>query len=161
VSDDWANFFIAQVGASAALLGLLFVGVSINLDRILALAGLPDRALFALVLIFNVLLVSSLMLVPGQPLRLLGAEVLIGGTAVWVIGTRFQVRSFHGNAHQTRMIALTNLFLFEIAAVPFVIAGVVLILGFPVGFYAIAVGILVSVAKAVGDAWVLLVEINR
>jgi hypothetical protein len=33
--SEWGNFFIAQVGASAALAGLIFVGVSINLERIL------------------------------------------------------------------------------------------------------------------------------
>jgi hypothetical protein len=33
----WENFFIAEMGASAALVGLIFVGVSINLTRILPL----------------------------------------------------------------------------------------------------------------------------
>ena len=37
----WANFFFAEVGASAALVGLLFVAVSINLKRILEVPGLP------------------------------------------------------------------------------------------------------------------------
>ncbi len=41
----WENFFVAEVGASAALAGLIFVGVSINLNRILSLPRLPDRAL--------------------------------------------------------------------------------------------------------------------
>jgi hypothetical protein len=33
-AEGWANFFIAQVGAAAALTGLIFVGVSINLNKI-------------------------------------------------------------------------------------------------------------------------------
>ena len=118
---EWSDFCVAQVGASAALLGLLFVGVSINLGRILALAGLPDRALLALVLILNVLVTATLMLVPGQPLRLLGAEVLIAG----------------------------------------VVAGVALLFGYTAGLYGIVAGILASFIKAVADAWVLLIEINR
>jgi hypothetical protein len=40
----WESFFVAQVGASAAVAGLVFVGVSINLDKILKYAGLPGRA---------------------------------------------------------------------------------------------------------------------
>lgn len=34
----WENFFVAQVGASAALAGLVFVGISINLTKIVATA---------------------------------------------------------------------------------------------------------------------------
>ena len=40
----WENFLLAQVGASAALAGLIFVGGSINLTKILSLPALPARA---------------------------------------------------------------------------------------------------------------------
>lgn len=43
MDDAWQVFFAAQVGASAALLGLLFVGASLNLDKILAGPLLPRR----------------------------------------------------------------------------------------------------------------------
>ena len=39
--SGWDNFLLAQVGASAALAGLVFVGVSINLTRILSTGSLP------------------------------------------------------------------------------------------------------------------------
>lgn len=42
--DEWQGFFAAVLGASAALSGLLLVGVSINLSKILSVARLPDRA---------------------------------------------------------------------------------------------------------------------
>ena len=158
---EWSDFCVAQVGASAALLGLRFVGVSINLGRILTLAGLPDRALLALVLILNVLVTATLMLVPGQPLRLLGAEVLIAGTVVWGVGTRLQSRAFRGNPDRNRAATIGNLLLLEFAALPFVVAGVALLLGYPAGLYGIVAGILASFIKAVADAWVLLIEINR
>jgi hypothetical protein len=38
----WENFLIAEVGASAALLGLVFVAISINLARIISLPLSPD-----------------------------------------------------------------------------------------------------------------------
>jgi hypothetical protein len=41
---DWHDFLIAAVGASAALLGRLFVTVSINLEDILTYPHLPGRA---------------------------------------------------------------------------------------------------------------------
>jgi len=38
---EWANFFVAEVGASAALAGLVVVATSINLSRILLFPQLP------------------------------------------------------------------------------------------------------------------------
>lgn len=80
--DGWDNFFVAQLGASAALAGLLFVGVSINMTKILAYPTLPRRALRALIMLVTILIVSSLFLVPGQPIAQLGLEVLVIGGAV-------------------------------------------------------------------------------
>jgi modulator of FtsH protease len=56
----WANFLTAQVGASAALVGLLFVGLSVNLSKILASAKLTDRAFVVFLLLLTVLVASSL-----------------------------------------------------------------------------------------------------
>jgi hypothetical protein len=44
---------------------------------------------------------------------------------------------------------------------PFIVGGVLLLFGIESGFYWIAAGVIVSFIKAVIDAWVLLVEINR
>ena len=41
--EAWVNFFVAQCGASAALLGLIFVSVSLNLTKILSHPLLPGR----------------------------------------------------------------------------------------------------------------------
>jgi hypothetical protein len=52
------------------------------LARILEDPGLPGRAGEAIALLLTVLVISTLMLVPGQPLALLGPEVLAVG--LWV-----------------------------------------------------------------------------
>ena len=65
-TEGWGDLFLAGAGASAALGGLLFVAVSINLDRIVALRSLPGAALGAIVLLVAVLMVSMVALVPGQ-----------------------------------------------------------------------------------------------
>ena len=56
--DGWANFFLGQLGASAALAGLLFVSVSVNQARILELGRMADRGLEALVTLFLVTVVA-------------------------------------------------------------------------------------------------------
>jgi hypothetical protein len=44
---EWSEFFVAQAGAAAVLAGLVFVGVSINLDKIIGIPSLPSRVLEA------------------------------------------------------------------------------------------------------------------
>jgi hypothetical protein len=82
---EWESLFVAEAGASAALAGLLFVALSINLERILKGSGLPGRAGEAIVLLLTVLVVSTFGLVPGQSPRVLGAEVLGFGLLPWLI----------------------------------------------------------------------------
>ena len=81
---EWESLFVAEAGASAALAGLLFVALSINLERILKGIGLPGRAGEAIVLLLTVLVVSTFGLVPGQSPRVLGAEVLGFGLLPWL-----------------------------------------------------------------------------
>ena len=41
---QWDSFFLGELGAAAALAGLLVVAVSINIDQILSYPWLPSRA---------------------------------------------------------------------------------------------------------------------
>jgi modulator of FtsH protease len=74
---EWNSFFQGELGAAAALAGLLFVSVSVNQTRILELGRMADRGLEALMMLLMVLVVASLPLVPGQPPHWLGAEILL------------------------------------------------------------------------------------
>jgi modulator of FtsH protease len=77
----WTDFFAADAGASAALAGLLFVAVSINLGRILEFSRLPLRAGEALVALLSVLFVATVGLVPGQSDYAYGLKVAAIGLA--------------------------------------------------------------------------------
>ena len=41
--ENWESFYVAQAGASAALTGLVFVGVSNNMKDIVAAPALASR----------------------------------------------------------------------------------------------------------------------
>ena len=157
----WESFFIAQVGASAALTGLLFVGVSINLTRIISLPGLPNRALLALILLLTILIVCSLLLVPGQTLTFVGIEVLVVGLVVWTIATTIDVTILRKKDPDYRLPYVFNMVLSQFAVLPYVIAGIIVLTRGAGGLYWVVPAIVVSFIKAVLDAWVLLVEINR
>ena len=47
------------------------------------------------------------------------------------------------------------------ALVPYIVGGALMLGGSLVGLYWVAAAVIISFIKAIGDAWVLLVEINR
>jgi len=159
--NGWENLLIAEVGASAALLGLIFVGVSINLTRIISIPGLPDRAFLALVILLTILIMSSLLLVPGQSLTLVGIELLVVGLIVWITATRLDVIILLKKEPQYRSSYMLNLVLSQLALLPYIVAGILVLTRGAGGLYWLVPAIIISFIKAILDAWVLLVEINR
>ena len=159
---DWGDFFAAQVGASAALAGLLFVGISMNLKTILSASFLPLRALLALALFVAILVVASFALIRGQSLSMLAIEVLAVGLLVWGGGNYVELRGWRarregGNARTY----FANAALLQVATLPYIVAAATLWSGNIAGLYWLAAAVLLSTIKAVVAAWVLLVEINR
>lgn len=159
-TGDWQNLFVAVAGASAALAGLLFVAVSINLDRILAL-GLPSRAIGAITMLISVLFVAIFGLVPGQPRGVLAAELLAVGVASWTILAVIKLRRLRGDDGQPTYARYLSVVLSQAASLPFVVAGASLIPRAGGGLYWLVPGIVFALLEAVLDAWVLLVEILR
>jgi hypothetical protein len=72
-AGEWHELFIASAGAAAALAGLVFVAVSINVERILSFHGLPERSLQTILLLLAAVVVSIIGLVP-QPTEALGSR---------------------------------------------------------------------------------------
>jgi hypothetical protein len=159
-TGDWQNLFVAVAGASAALAGLLFVAVSINLDRILAL-GLPSRAIGAITMLISVLFVAIFGLVPGQPRGVLAAELLAVGLASWTILAVIKLSRLRGDDGQPTYARYLSVVLAQAASLPFVVAGASLIPRAGGGLYWLVPGIVFALLEAVLDAWVLLVEILR
>jgi hypothetical protein len=159
---DWTNFFLGELGASAALAGLLFVSISVNQARILALGRLADRGIDALLLLLLVLIVASLTLIPAQPPRLLGAEILLLTLGVLAALIGLQRGYLAGVPQGSRSRALRTIMLEQGAVGLFVLAGLALAWrGDWAGLYLLVPAILLAFAAAGLHAWVLLIEINR
>ena len=86
-AELWHELFVGVAGAAAALAGLLFVSLSINLQQILQQVWLPRRAGLTVLLLFEVLVIAILGLVPGQAPVTLGVELLGLGVGVWLFAT--------------------------------------------------------------------------
>jgi modulator of FtsH protease len=74
--DKWENFAVLVGGASAALTGLLFVAVSLNLDRFGESALLRAAAAMTLNVLVSPLLIAILIAIPGQTPQALGLELI-------------------------------------------------------------------------------------
>ncbi len=152
---------IAEAGASGALTGLVFVAVSINLQKVLAYPSLPGRAAESIIQLFSVLIITSLCLVPGQSPAALGWEFLVLGLGQWLgLGT---VHWCHLRQHRDEPWHwMGSRIMFNLlASVPIAFAGVSLLLHAGGGLYWLVPGILFSLIAGVFHAWVLLVEIVR
>jgi len=161
--SEWTDLFVAAAGASAALAGLVFVAVSINLDRIIGEAGLPDRALETLLLLVAVLLVSVVGLIPGQSSGALGTELLLVSLTIFVVIVRLPTigMATGSNFAPPRSWIWTRWGLRLLGTVPFVIGAASVLLETGGGLYWIVAGIVFAIVGGVANAWVLLVEILR
>jgi len=157
----WSDLFVAVAGASAALLGLLFVAVSINLERILSYEGLPERALETLLLLLGVLIVSIVGLMPAQSHVALGLEVLAIAGLVTLVVVRLPESGVEESGRTPTQWRLSRLGVRLLGTVPLLIGGLSLLVEAGGGLYWIAAGIVLAIGGAVANAWVLLVEILR
>jgi modulator of FtsH protease len=158
---EWSNFLIAEAGAAAALTGLVFVAVSINLHRILSFPGLADRAAESLCQLFGALLVSTTLLVPGQSMTAIGLELLALGTTLWAVQMILQVRHIQRKLGQPWSWIIQRMTLSQLATLPFCAVGLSVLIGFAPGLYWMVLGFIFSFVAGVSSAWVLLVEILR
>jgi modulator of FtsH protease len=156
----WNGFAAAEVGAAAALTGLLFVAVSINLDRILAFPRLPARAAETLVVLLLVLVVATLTLLP-QPLRALGIEVALLAAATGAVTATVQIRHGPDGPDDPWYWYATRVAATQAVTVGFVVGGCSAAAGWGGGLFWFVPATLSGFVGAVYNAWVLLVEIVR
>jgi modulator of FtsH protease len=158
-AKDWTDFLVAEVGASAALSGLLFVAISINVAKILEYPATVTRAAEALLLLLSVLFACTLALTPGQPDRALGLELLAVGVVLGSVTFVLQVRQ-HAEG-QPRWWLWSRMFFCQAAAVSYCIPGILLMAHHPAGMYWFLPACLFCFAGGLVSAWVLLIEILR
>jgi hypothetical protein len=162
---EWTEFFLGTAGAVAALSGLIFVGVSVNLSRILAAekseggSFLTGRAIEALVALLTILGVSTFGLAPELGTTSFGFVLLAAASFCAVAPIRLVavvIRTGH------RPAGFASRLLFAAALVTCLIAaGVTLFAGVDGGFYWLPFAVVLAVTVAAVNAWVLLVEVMR
>jgi hypothetical protein len=162
----WADFALAQLGASAALLGLVFVGFSINLRDVVGSRQLVHRAAEAVLGLAAVLVSATAVLIPDQSRAVVAVELLtVAGFNLAVTANLQRGASRqsvgadgHGPPRSSilarRVLGLGAPLLMAVAAITLVAEG-------GGGLYWWPAAIVVAFAGALSNAWVLLIEILR
>jgi len=156
---DWESFFAAVTGAAAALTGLLFVAVSINLKYIIeGSTMLRARAAETVATLLFVVICLALALVP-QSVHLLGAEILVVAVPLFAITLRNTVTYQRRNPGSPVYWSVARIVSSAVATVPGMLAGISLAARWGGGFYWLVPTALLGIAGAVYSAWILLVEV--
>jgi hypothetical protein len=163
--EDWHDFFVAEVGATAALVGLLFVAMSINIQEILKYPWLPSRGAQTLVILTGALLEGGLALVPAaRPVAIATFGVAV---VTWTLSLTLVVEYVEGLNAQTQFPLAAAwwrayVVLAQTATLPAIVGSVLVLFSHDTaGYYWIIAGILITVASAVYNSWILLIEILR
>jgi hypothetical protein len=157
----WTGFGTAVATAAAALAGLLFIAVSINIKQILETKSLPSRAAQTLILVATPLISALLVIVPGQARVALGLELLasglvIGGAQVWL-----DLHAARGPEDTVWRRLIGRVFPAVLSCACLALAGVTLIAAAGGGLYWLVPSVLAALIFGLINVWVLLVEILR
>jgi hypothetical protein len=158
--DQWHDLFIAVAGAAAALTGLIFVAVSINLKQILEYPGLPTRAVETLSILTGLLVMSVLVLVPGENRQALGAQLLALGTLSGGYLVIQRLRTPRKKDDPLTWV-VTPIIVVVAGTAPMIPAGISLLVGGGGGLYWLVGETILAFVGAILNAWILLVEIQR
>ena len=157
----WEAVFSALASASAALTGLLFVALSINLGQVIKGAGLVARAIEVLILLISVLAISILLLIPAQPASAAGSEVLSIGVVAEVALTYIHVRAPRQSLHVSVRGFAMRVLGAQVGPLLMIAGAVSLLFGAGGGLYWVVPALLFAAVAAIIGAWGLLVEIVR
>jgi len=157
----WSDFFVAAAGAAGALAGLVFVTLSINLARIIELAGVSGRAAETIIVLAGALAGSLVALVPHVSAAQLGAALLVVTIPTWLLPMVIQARSVRARTYYRGPLVTVRILLHQVATFPGVLAGLALCGIVPGGIGWFAAAAIASMLIAMFNAWVLLVEILR
>jgi hypothetical protein len=160
-AHEWVEFGVALAGAAAVLAGLVFVAVSINLEKVLEVRGLPGRAGESIVMFAGVLILCLGLLIPGQSRTALGVELIVGGALLVLLLILIALPGLNRPTRQPLSWRITRIVVALATSVPVVVAGASLLAEAGGGLYWLAAAFALSLTAGIANAWVLLVEVVR
>jgi hypothetical protein len=164
VAESWHDFYLTAGAAAATLVGLLFVGLSINLDAVTADEGsglrlLAEQAFSNFVF---VLLIALFVLIPNQDAASLTVELgIVGALGAARVARRWRSFGRRPDRFGGRNYLLRRLGVPGLASV----ALILIAFWFPrdalSAFFWLLGVVLIFLTSAADSSWDLLVEVGR
>jgi uncharacterized protein YhhL (DUF1145 family) len=154
----WGDFAVITGGASAALVGLLFVAVSIRAEHIAESKALRSRLAQILTIFLGVLIASTAIALPNPAGWVLGVELV---AVSLMMGVALIVMNGHAKRADTvssleGLLAKINPNLTTAALI--CVGGLCLVFGLTEGLFLIVVAALFAFVGGVIGAWLVLVR---
>ena len=155
----WHDFGGAFVSAIAALLGLVFVVVSLHLRAVLDDRVLRRRAEIMLGLLATMLAASAALVIPGQSREALGLELMPIALVYISLSSLATFSATHSPRGITRD-RLARFFLGELSAGLVFAGGLGLVVHALGGAYLVGAGVVLGVLSAMLAIWTLFVGLG-
>jgi hypothetical protein len=157
---EWDTFAVVVGGSAGALVGLLFVAISIHAARMAASADLRGRAAQTLVIFAALLLIALLMAIPEQSQRVLGVEflllaVLVATALIWLDRLARQTDSPRPVARTLKNVNPSTL-----TAAGIALAGGLMVFGVDWADFALVPVICAAMVGGLASAWLLLTKLT-
>lgn len=151
---EWCNFFIMVGGGAAALAGLVFVAISINLKIITHDVVHKSRAISTLTGFASVFMVCAFALLGNQNYIAFGIEWLLVSVFATYVYFRGIVRA--GKVpNWSRVILATPCYLGQ------VIGSILLIFGYGIGVYIASLSMVFLFATLISGSWLLIISFHN
>jgi hypothetical protein len=155
VPGQWGNFFVLVGTGAAALTGLVFVALTINLKAVTQDATHRYRAINMLTGLTAAFVIAALALMGAQTYRTIGSEWLVVSLLAAAINTNGYVQGFRLGSgfalNRFRIVGGSACYLGQ------VIGAVMLCLDAGVGIYISAVALILNFFFLVSGSWLLIV----
>jgi hypothetical protein len=157
--DQWHDFFLMVGGGAAALAGLVFVAMSINLHTITSDATHKNRAIGTLAGFSAVFIICALALMGNQNHQSIGIEWLAVSVPAMFIYIRGYFRAIKMGGSTARL-SIGRTIVGTTCYAAQIIGAILLISGYIAGLYIASVAMVLSFISLISGAWLLIIGIH-
>ncbi len=158
--DQWNNFFVMVGGGAAALAGLVFIAMSINVSIITRDATHKNRAIATLTGFTAVFMICALALFGNQSYKWVGSEWLVVTLVPMITYIRVYFRATKIGRSSVGL-SINRFILGTSCYVAQILGSAFLIMGYVGGLYVAAAAMVLSFSFFISASWLLITGIQE